>query len=461
MRDMVRRAPERLHTYSYANGNDVAAPWTLATANAVTVVSITARDRAVSRMLHYAFFAAVFFPYIRVLPIGSDVQPTALVLGLCVFLASTTSRIPKETTPLLVVLVGAVLIAVITGVNATALRALANYFSLFIIAVATYGALKARRGLSTGFLSVTVWIWFFVGLIQTVVARSFLTFLLSNARSTANRGVVGLGPEPTSYGIHCLVLMILVTDLCTGRQRKWNLAALVIQILLFARSSMTVLFLALWGLAYLATRAGLVKSLIGAIFASALGLGILQALAHLTITVKGVRIFDIIRLVTAAPTLILVRDQSISDRVSAIVFSLAGAFQHWFLPHGFISWSAWVAEIGPRTARYIPYYTAGDRIMSGYGAAIFELGFLGLVIPYVVTRAASVRYARDRKRFITIGIVLNLLLLTAVPLAYPPIGFLIGYFCYYGIRTASELPDPTERNSFGTPAQASVEALRQ
>jgi hypothetical protein len=424
----------------------------------VTVVPITAPDRAASRLLHYAFFAAVFFPYLRVLPIGSDVQPTALVLGLCVLLASTTSRLPKDTTPLLVVLVGALLIAMITGINGVALRGLANYFSLFIIAVATYGTLKARHGLSTAFLSATVWIWFFVGLIQTVITRNFLTFLLSNARSTASRGVVGLGPEPTSYGIHCLILMILVTDLCSGRQRRWNLAALLIQILLFARSSMTVLFLGVWALAYFATRAGLLKSLIGAAVASAFGLGILQALAYLTITVKGVRIFDIIRLVTTAPALILVRDQSISDRVAAIVFSFAGASEHWFLPHGFISWSAWVTEIGPRTARYIPYYTAGDRIMSGYGAAVFELGFLGFVIPYVVTRTASARYAENRKRFITIAIVLNLLLLTAVPLAYPPVGFLIGYFCYYGIRAARKPPDPAERTSFGKPTPVPVQA---
>lgn len=397
------------------------------------------RDKVLSRWLQYAFLIAVFFPYMQVLPLGSDVQPAALLLGLGVLLASQTGRFPREITPLLVVLVGAITIAFVTGISALALRGLANYFSLFIIAFATYGTLKERRGFSTRLLSAIVWIWFVVGFLQTFLSRELFTVLLSNARSTAGRGVVGLAPEPTSYGIHCLLLGLLVSELCTGRQRRWNLAALLIQILFFARSSMTVLFLLIWGVAYLATRAGLLRSLLGAAIVGAVGAGVLQALARFAATVKGVRIFDLIHLVATAPALILVRDQSISDRVAAIVFSLAGAFNYWFLPHGFTSWSAWVGDIGPRMVRYVPYYTAGDRIMSGYGAAIFELGFLGLLVPYVVTRTARLHYGHDRQRFLTVAIVLNLLLLTALPLAYPPIGFLIGYFCYYGIRDSTAI----------------------
>jgi hypothetical protein len=408
-------------------------------ATLVNVPTASESDRFLSKWLGYVFLAAVFFPYLRVLPLGSDVQPMALVLGLGVLLASQTGRFPREITPLLVVLIGSVAIALVTGINVLAMRGLANYFSLFIIAFATYSTLKERDGFSTRLLSAVVWIWFTVGFLQTFVSRDLFTVFLSNARSTVGRGVVGLAPEPTSYGIHCLLLGLLVLDLCSGRQRRWNLAALFIQILFFARSSMSVLFLLIWGVTYLVMRAGLLRSLLGAAIVGAISVGVLQALARFAASVKGVRIFDLIHLAATAPALILVRDQSISDRVAAIVFSLGGALNYWLLPHGFTSWSAWVAEIGPRMVRYVPYYTAGDRIMSGYGAAIFELGFLGLLIPYVVTRTVRLRYGHDKQRFLTVAVVLNLLLLTALPLAYPPIGFLIGYFCYYGIRRSTTI----------------------
>jgi hypothetical protein len=310
-------------------------------------------------------------------------------------------------------------------------RGLVNYISLFVIAFATYVALKAEGGFSVRFLKSVVLIWFTTGLLQVVVSRDLFTGLLSNARTTVSRGVVGLAPEPTAYGIHCLLLLILVSERTAGRTRRWLMGALLIQILIFARSSMTLLFLLIWGALLLATHLGKRRALIGG--ACVLGVGIVAVIGLMRFAdrIQGIRILELIHLAVSAPALILVRDQSISDRVAAITFSLIGAFQGGLLPHGFVSWAAYVDRIGPHLVRYIPHYTAGDRIMSGYGAALYELGFVGLIIPYVVTHTARLRYRADLKRFITIAILLNLLFLTALPLAYPPIGFLIGYFCYY------------------------------
>lgn len=392
-----------------------------------------ADDRALARWLHFAFFVAVLFPYLRVLPTGSDVQPTALALGAVVILASATGRFPRIITPLFVVLAASLLVGAVTGVNATAVRGMANYFSLCVISFATYSALKARGGLSRRLVAITVWVWFSVGLLQFAVSRSFMTGLLSNARTTANRGVVGLAPEPTAYGIHCLILLVLVQELFDGRARRVLVGALWIQILVFAQSSMTILILLTWGLLHLAANAGARKTLIGGSAAVVVGAVVVRQLAALAEQVRGVRVLDLLRLVVSAPALVLARDESVSERVGAVFFSLFGAVNGWLLPHGFVSWRGFIQEAGPRFARYIPHYSVGDRIMSGYGAALYELGFVGLLVPFVVTQAASLRYAHDRKRFITIALLLNLLFLMALPLAYPPIGFLIGYFCYYGI----------------------------
>lgn len=400
-----------------------------------------AEDRVATRWFGYLFMAAVFFPYVRVLPIGSDVQPAALLLAIGVALASRTGRFPRTIAPLFAVMLAAVLIACVTGINGLAVRGLANYFSLFIIAFATYSALVTGHGLSRRFVATVVWLWFSVGLVQTLLARSFLTQLLSNVRTTDIRGVVGLAPEPTAYGIHCLILLILVTDMFGGRQRRRLSAALIVQIVLFARSSMAIMFLLIWGLLYIATHYSARRVLIGG--ASVLGVALIATpvVAHWAGEVKGVRAIALLHLVVTSPALILVRDQSVSDRVAAIVFSLIGAVQNFLIPHGFTSWSAFVKEIGPSLIRYIPYYTAGDRIMSGYGAALYELGAFGLLIPIVVTRSISFRYWYDRRRFLTVAVVLNLLLLTAIPLAYPPIAFLIGYFCYAGIRDQVPVPE--------------------
>lgn len=405
------------------------------------LLTTRAGDRVLTRALYFVFLFAVFFPFVRVAPVGSDVQPSAVALAALLVLGSTAGRLPRVIAPLFVVMVGSVFIAIPTGMSGVAVRGLANYFSLFLISFATYALLKSEGGLSRGFLKSTVWAWFVAGLAQTFVWRGAFTQLLSNARTTADRGVVGLAPEPTSYGIHCMLLMLLVGDAFTGRTRLLLRGALLIQILLFARSSMTILFLIVWGLLHLATRAGARRALIVGGSALAVFIVVLRVLVDLAEKTKGIRVLELARLVVTTPSLILVRDNSISDRVAAITFSFMGAAQHWLIPHGFAAWSQYILEMGPRMARYIPYYTVGDRIMSGYGAAIYELGFLGLVIPIVVTRSIALRYRDDRAKLVTIAVLLNLLLLTAIPLAYPPVAFLIGYFCYHGICRPSDALD--------------------
>lgn len=405
------------------------------------LLTTRAGDRVLTRALYYVFLFAVFFPYVRVAPVGSDVQPSAVALAALLVLGSTAGRLPRVIAPLFVVMVGSVLIAIPTGLSGVAVRGLANYFSLFLISFAAYALLKTERGLSRGFLKFTVWAWFVAGMAQTFISRAAFTQLLSNARTTADRGVVGLAPEPTSYGIHCMLLMLLVGELFTGRTRAVLRGALLVQIFLFARSSMTILFLIVWGLLFLATRAGARRAVVVGGSAFIVLVVALRALVGFAEKTKGIRVLELARLVVTTPSLILVRDNSISDRVAAITFSFMGAFQHWLIPHGFASWSQYILEIGPTMARYIPYYTVGDRIMSGYGAAIYELGFLGLVIPVVVTRSIALRYHRDRAKLVTIGVLLNLLLLTAIPLAYPPVAFLIGYFCYHGICRTGEPDD--------------------
>lgn len=60
--------------------------------------------------------------------------------------------------------------------------------------------------------------------------------------------------------------------------------------------------------------------------------------------------------------------------------------------------------------------------MSGYGAALFELGFVGLLIP-ISTLAILWNCGRNGR---AVGLTLSLYLFIAVPLATPLLGTLLG-----------------------------------
>ncbi|MXC93545.1 hypothetical protein FQZ99_24965, partial [Escherichia coli] len=81
-------------------------------------------------------------------------------------------------------------------------------------------------------------------IIQAFVDVNFFDFLV-DIRTSESRGVTSLTPEPTYYGIVCLLLLMvcLVSESFKNKERKYLSLFFVIQIVFLAKSSMAILLL--------------------------------------------------------------------------------------------------------------------------------------------------------------------------------------------------------------------------
>lgn len=98
------------------------------------------------------------------------------------------------------------------------------------------------RGPDERFIKIALCFWTLTGLVQRFINRAFMTSLLSASRTSLDRGVVSLAVEPTTYGLFCLLLMIVCWEYFENGKVFYS-ALCLFQIIFLAQSSMAVLLL--------------------------------------------------------------------------------------------------------------------------------------------------------------------------------------------------------------------------
>ena len=138
------------------------------------------------------------------------------------------------------------------------------------------------------------------------------------------------------------------------------------------------------------------------------------------------------RIILENPSNFYLIDASGNDRVAHIFFSLKGALDNFLLPNGFNNWTQYVNSESARNQTF--FYVSSGRIMSTYGAALYELGVFGLILPVSIN---IILFRLDIRSRFAIIITINLLLFTAIPLAFPILSIFLGYI-YYMIKNEYE-----------------------
>ena len=134
----------------------------------------------ITRFLIYLLIIFSILPYIQVLPLGTDSQPNALLVSMCLFPFCCSWKMNKNLALLLLLAIISLIVLFISPLTFGSIRSLINYFSLFFITYVTYLALKRNNGIPYKLFSILVYIWFFVGTIQLLVYPSFMSFLNSS-----------------------------------------------------------------------------------------------------------------------------------------------------------------------------------------------------------------------------------------------------------------------------------------
>jgi len=381
---------------------------------------------------------ACYFPYIVVgSATESDLQPAALICGL-LFVCISTPNLSRVSRPkiewvtlILLFIPACYALAKLALDSSFTTRSAAYYLSLPVFFIV--GSELLRRNLLTPTILFTVSIiWLSSGLIQKYFDPTFGYGLMHAPRTTPNRGVVSLAAEPSFYAIQCLMLMMansLTTRKTSGLTRKaFNLSTLtelilIFQIIFLARSFFGVLLLLIFLLVRMFISIPFKAAFLSLIFLLVFGVTG-QDLSDLVLQkLPEGRIFSLISRASKEPLDILITDQSAGERLTDIVLSFYSFAEEPILNpgRGTLDWRSYVAEhMG--NFDYLNFSAGGERIMSGLGAAAFELGTIGCLI----LLAFLLPLVTFDKRAQVIMLALILSLLAAIQLSLPLVGVLVG-----------------------------------
>jgi hypothetical protein len=372
--------------------------------------------------------------------IGSGTQPYALLISIVIVIYDLFNKCKsnKKLFFLFLIFILSTIIALINlflnGFDLTILRSLANYYSLFFITYAVFFSLIYNRGFNENILKTVIIIWFSVAFVQEYIDSTFMKFLNPRGISLGaggGRGVVSLATEPTFYGIICIFLLLLTIEIIKSNRNLYVLL-LLIQIIFFAKSSMSILFLFILISIYLSII--FIKSKfkfyqkIFILFSVLISFMIFVFI--LNNYLDNTRIYKLYKTILEDPFLLFTSDASANDRLSHIYFSIKGFFEHYFMPHGYLYWRNYLYN-SLKYQDFFYWVSVGDRIMSGYGAAFFELGFFGLSIPFIISSIIKDYKKPVFEVKLTYILFMNIILIAAIPLANPYLAFILGYFLYY------------------------------
>lgn len=371
---------------------------------------------------YFIFFYFIFFPYIAFLNLNTDLQPYAFILSLVLFL----TFIPKVTFVeflLLVVLIISLLIFLIPPITFNSIRSFINYFSLFFISFVSFRTLKSGRFSVNKIVVSTLVIWFFVSLIQLAYSENFLTSLVADARTTANRGVTGLAVEPTALGIVFIFYIIYILHLKI-KYKKLLIMVCVVGVIFLAKSSMATLFLLIMFICYLIFCFNF-RVFIPSVILCLSGVGAISLMT-------GSRLKNIFFSLISNPMDLLLIDASINARFFHIYFSIKGFIANYLFPNGYNSWVGYAQQQTNIYADYVIYEYFGfkGRIMSGYGGAFYELGIFGVLIPLSVSVLLFKLYRAKLNYFFFYAVFVNFIMFTSISIGFPFFGFYIGFLQY-------------------------------
>ncbi len=375
-----------------------------------------------NKWLYFCFLFFVFFPYIQIVPLGTDTQPYALMFGFLLFFLFDKKFTWVE--QLLAFLVfSSFIIFLVSDMTFNSIRSFIGYASLFFIAYITFRVLRTGRIDLGSFITYSVITWFFIALIQMIFSRNFITFIVSGARTTDNRGVTGLAPEPTFLGITFLFFMIIIF-LVDMKNKKLLVSLCVIGIVFLAQSSMVVLFLAiligLWAITHIN-----IKSFFGIVL-------IVILAPMLFMRMSDTRLGYLFNRLIEEPESLVLVDASINDRFFHIFFSIKGFFENFLMPNGFDFWVPYVSSQVLAYSNYVivEWFSFGGRIMSGFGAGFYELGIIFMIVPYVLFWLLYKIFSANLRLFIFHFSFIFIIMFSAITISYPLFGFYIGLLQY-------------------------------
>ena len=379
-------------------------------------------------LLNVTLFS-MLFPWLSFGLLNLDTQPWFIIMATIFFFVNIKKKIHPAIFLSLFLFLSACGVGIAYGhFDFLFARALLSYYAFFIV-LASYFVMKRYFDFPVWVILVSNYIWLFAGALQVVFGKHVLSFLV-HVRTTEDRGVTGLAPEPTFYG---MFLFYLCWVLYLEKQKiPYKIYRILVTlnllfILFIAKSSMVILFLLIAIFLYAIFNLFSVRRLITTcILVSIISFTTIQYGSLL----EGTRVHKLSTMVVNAPLFIVKKDASINERASHIYFSFKSFFDSSGLPHGFHSFSHILLSGRYESDGFFWWGGNGNKVMSGVGTLLFELGwfsvlFFGLAFWLMLFR----KYIKDSLYFLCLFLGL---FMSAIPVAFTllPIVVISTYFYF-------------------------------
>lgn len=347
--------------------------------------------------LKYPLYIFCFFPFVfPINALGTDIQFYAFIISL-IYIVKPIIYFSREIKVFFVYALLAAVIGLLSADNViTYIRCLFQYASLFTITLAMYNLLIRDNGIDEKLCKIFILTWFIVGLIQTFIYPDFLKSIVSNSRTTLDRGVGSLASEPSFYGIQCFYFMFIVDMFVQQKKLFWGLIFLMA--LLFAQSFTGIFFLLITCILLTVDRITIRNiPLRWIVFI----LSVLPFFIYTTINYfESTRLGMLVSMLSSDQT-VFIEDESSAVRFRAITGALQTSWEAAFLPIGF-----------------------SDRVGSMFGGILQELGMLGIPLMVVITYIFTIFFDKKIAKHI-VFVTLFVLLFTNMQLANPTLAFIM------------------------------------
>ncbi|WPZ23588.1 hypothetical protein T7987_17090 (plasmid) [Sulfitobacter faviae] len=345
----------------------------------------------------------ILFPYARVLPVNTDIQPNFLIAILLLGPFVITVRM-KEVI-VFTIFVALLILYTIAEPTSQSFRAWPAYLTPLLVMVFVRAMLtsEANGRWLDRLMYMTFYPWVGFGVLQ-LLSGSLILVTTFRASTTTNRGWTSFAPEPSAFG----TVLFLYAAFFAARGRPALAVVALLTTALAAQSALGLVYFAILALAYL---------LLHITKQARWLLPISAFLILLTVVVDMRDILEILPDGSRVTTLVnhaivsgsIQEDNSVSSRVSDLISAMSAVTEGSMLGEGF----------------------GGEkRLKSGWGAYAYELGWLGLTIAigwigYFLFRAKQM----GRNVLASTGAII-VMLFSSTPLAMPFASFVIAALIY-------------------------------
>lgn len=355
-------------------------------------------------------YMTCFFPFVSLIYIGSDTQPYAAIWAFIVLIYFLFAREIRASRVVLLLLCNSLVMGAfaIMGVGEMPFSKLISgsfsYITLLTVPLATFLILR-KNGWNENLTKVLIWVWFLVGFIQKYIQPTFAYSILSRHTTNSTRGVVSLATEPSAYGYMCIFMMVLAFSF--QKNKYLYMINILIQIVLFAGSSVTLIYLAVYLGMIILNELVLHKRFAFIKTAGLLSVGVAAILMIYKYIPRTNRIGALLYYLKNDPKKFF-NDDSIRLRAEAIIYSIQGFIENNGLPHG-------ISE---------------TRIMSGIGGLFYECGFIAIFILAVIAIIIWKAYPVKTRFIFTAGFMV--IMISSIPFTAPLVSFYLGFCIYQG-----------------------------